>query len=170
MLRIRLRRTGAKKQPRYRVVVAESNAPRDGAFVEILGWYNPQADPAQVVVNTEKAARWIERGAQPSDRVAYLLKRAGLGQPVEAAPSQAPAASEPEAKPAGRKRATKAVPAEKATGTSTGRKRATPKAAEPAVSEVPESEGSAASVVSAATDAAATEAPESEGSAGATPA
>jgi len=142
VLKIRLRRTGAKKQPRYRVVVAESSAPRDGAFVEILGWYNPQADPAQVVVNTEKAARWIERGARPSDRVAYLLKRAGLGQPVEAAP----AAAEPEAKPAGRKRATKAAPTaptEAATGTSTGRKRATRKTTEPAASEAPESEGSA---------------------------
>lgn len=78
MLKIRLRRTGAKKQPRYRVVVAESSAPRDGSFVEILGWYNPQADPAQVVVDAEKAARWLDRGAQPSERVAYLLKQAGV--------------------------------------------------------------------------------------------
>jgi small subunit ribosomal protein S16 len=85
VLRIRLRRTGAKKQPRYRFVVAESRAPRDGAFVEVLGWYNPQADPAQVVVNTEKARAWIARGAQPSERVAYLLKKAGLNQ-VDAEP------------------------------------------------------------------------------------
>ena len=90
MLRIRLRRTGAKKQPRYRVVVAESRAPRDGAFVEIIGWYNPQSDPAQVVINTEKASQWIERGARPSGRVAYLLKQAS-----------APAA-EPEPEPAPR--------------------------------------------------------------------
>jgi small subunit ribosomal protein S16 len=173
VLKIRLRRTGAKKQPRYRVVVAESNAPRDGAFVEILGWYNPQADPAQVVVNTDKAAQWIQRGAQPSDRVAYLLKQAGLGQPAEAALAEAAAAAEPEAKPAARKRATKAAPtapAEPAAGRSTGRTRATRKATEPAASEAPESEGSAASAVTAATDASATEAPESEGSAGASPA
>ena len=76
MLKIRLRRTGAKKQPRYRVVVAESSAPRDGAFVDVLGWYNPQATPTQVVVDVEKAREWIARGAQPSDRVAFLLKRA----------------------------------------------------------------------------------------------
>jgi small subunit ribosomal protein S16 len=95
VLRIRLRRTGAKKQPRYRVVVADSRAPRDGAFVEVIGWYNPQADPAQVVVNTEKADGWLKRGAQPSDRVAYLLKQAGVGaqpEPVEAAPEPPPAA------------------------------------------------------------------------------
>jgi small subunit ribosomal protein S16 len=90
VLRIRLRRTGAKKQPRYRFVVAESRAPRDGAFVEVLGWYNPQTDPAQVVVNTEKAAAWIAKGAQPSERVAYLLKQAELKQAQqEAAPEAA---------------------------------------------------------------------------------
>ena len=102
MLRIRLRRTGAKKQPRYRVVVAESRSPRDGAFVEVLGWYNPQADPAQVVVNAEKAAQWIARGAQPSDRVAYLLRQAGVGESV--GPDVA-AESEPESKPTRRKSA-----------------------------------------------------------------
>ena len=104
MLKIRLRRTGAKKQPRYRVVVAESSAPRDGAYVEVLGWYNPQADPAQVVINTEKAAQWIERGAQPSERVANLLKRAGLG----AAPA---AVEEPVAEPAPRRRGSQAASA-----------------------------------------------------------
>lgn len=88
VLKIRLRRTGAKKQPRYRVVVAESSAPRDGSFVEIIGWYNPQADPAQVVVDTEKAARWLERGAQPSERVANLLKRVGLSHRAIEAASQ----------------------------------------------------------------------------------
>ena len=75
-----MRRTGAKKQPRYRVVVAESRAPRDGAYVEVLGWYNPQADPSQIVLNTEKARAWIARGAQPSERVVNLLKRAESDQ------------------------------------------------------------------------------------------
>lgn len=93
MLRIRLRRTGAKKQPRYRVVVAESRAPRDGSYVEVLGWYNPQADPAQVVVNTEKAREWIARGAQPSDRVAYLLKRAEADQAGAEPAADAPVAA-----------------------------------------------------------------------------
>ena len=94
MLRIRLRRTGAKKQPRYRVVVAESRAPRDGAYVEVLGWYNPQADPSQIVLNTEKARAWIARGAQPSDRVVDLLKRAEADQAgADAAPDAAVAAN-----------------------------------------------------------------------------
>ena len=129
VLRIRLRRTGAKKQPRYRVVVAESRAPRDGAFVEVLGWYNPQADPAQVVVNTDKAAEWIARGAQPSDRVSYLLKRAGLG----AAPETPPA--EPE------KAALK--PARRSTATRARSSRTTSKAASPAASDAPAAEASA---------------------------
>jgi small subunit ribosomal protein S16 len=108
VLKIRLRRTGAKKQPRYRVVVAESSAPRDGAFVEILGWYNPQADPAQVVINTEKAAEWIKRGAQPSDRVAYLLKQA------EAAASQPEPTPEPTAAGRGRAKAVSTAEADTA--------------------------------------------------------
>lgn len=94
MLKIRLRRTGAKKQPRYRVVVAESSAPRDGAFVEVIGWYNPQANPTQIVVDSEKAAAWIAKGAQPSERVANLLKRAqsgGAAPAAEPAPAAAPA-------------------------------------------------------------------------------
>jgi small subunit ribosomal protein S16 len=108
LLKIRLRRTGAKKQPRYRVVVADSRAPRDGAFVEVIGWYNPQADPAQVVVNTERADAWLKRGAQPSDRVAYLLKQARLGPP----PEPAEAAPEPAAAP--RRRTSRAARSEAA--------------------------------------------------------
>jgi small subunit ribosomal protein S16 len=103
VLKIRLRRTGAKKQPRYRVVVADSRAPRDGAFVEVLGWYNPQADPAQVVINTEKADAWLKQGAQPSDRVAYLLKQAGVGAPAEPV-----AEAEPEPVASGRQRSARA--------------------------------------------------------------
>ena len=75
MLRIRLRRTGARKRPSYRVVVAEANAPRDGRYVDHLGYYDPLTDPATVQIDEEKAKAWIQKGAQPSDRVAKLLKR-----------------------------------------------------------------------------------------------
>ena len=76
MLKIRLRRMGAKKAPFYRIVVADSRAPRDGAFVEELGYYNPLKDPAELVVNAEAAAEWMRKGAQPTDTVRALLKRA----------------------------------------------------------------------------------------------
>ena len=164
MLKIRLRRTGAKKQPRYRVVVADSRAPRDGAFVEVIGWYNPQTDPAQVVVDTEKADAWLRRGAQPSDRVAYLLKQARLGVPITAAQAPAEAPAEPPAE----------APAEAPKPRGRGRGRAAsaasePTAGEPGPSEAPESEGSAASAVASdvsPSPESAESAPESEGSAG----
>lgn len=76
--KIRLMRMGAKKRPFYRLVVADSRAPRDGRFVEILGHYNPLADPAEVVVDTEKAAMWLARGAQPSEAARRLLRKVGL--------------------------------------------------------------------------------------------
>ena len=74
MLRIRLTRTGARTQPSYRVVVADSRKPRDGKFVEILGHYNPRQDPPLVVIDREKAQKWIEVGAQPSDAVKRMLE------------------------------------------------------------------------------------------------
>ena len=74
MLRIRLTRTGARNQPSYRVVVADSRKPRDGKFVEILGQYNPRQDPPLVVIDREKAQKWIEVGAQPSDAVKRMLE------------------------------------------------------------------------------------------------
>ncbi|MCL2694966.1 MAG: 30S ribosomal protein S16 [Clostridiales bacterium] len=76
MLKIRLRRMGAKKAPFYRIVVADSRAPRDGAFVEELGYYNPLKDPAELKVDSEKAAEWIRKGAQPTETVRALLKKA----------------------------------------------------------------------------------------------
>jgi small subunit ribosomal protein S16 len=98
MLKIRLRRVGAKKQPAYRVVVAESSAPRDGRFVEIIGHYNPLTNPSTVVIDTAKADKWIRNGAQPTDRVAKLLAiaraKAGATAPAEA-DETAPAAAEP---------------------------------------------------------------------------
>ena len=80
MLKIRLRRMGAKKAPFYRIVVADSRAPRGGAFVEELGYYNPVADPIALKVDTEKAAEWIRKGAQPTDTVRGLLKKSGAIQ------------------------------------------------------------------------------------------
>ncbi len=77
MLKIRLRRMGAKKAPFYRIVVADSRAPRDGAFVEEIGYYNPIANPAEIKVDNEKAAEWIKNGAQPTDTVRGLLKKSG---------------------------------------------------------------------------------------------
>jgi small subunit ribosomal protein S16 len=77
MLRIRLRRVGAKKQPSYRVVVADSRSPRDGRFVETIGFYNPRTEPPTVEIKEDRALYWLVQGAQPSEAVAGLLK--GLG-------------------------------------------------------------------------------------------
>ena len=77
-VKIRLRRTGAKKAPSYRVVVADSRYPRDGRFIEEIGYYNPLTDPATIKIDMEKANNWIANGAQPTDTVKVLLKKAGL--------------------------------------------------------------------------------------------
>ena len=77
MLKIRLRRMGAKKQPFYRIVVADSRAPRDGAFVEELGYYTPTTEPAELKVDNDRAKEWMKSGAQPTDTVRGLLKKAG---------------------------------------------------------------------------------------------
>ena len=77
MLKIRLRRMGAKKAPFYRIIVADSRAPRNGAFVEELGYYNPGTDSAELKVDNEKAAAWMKNGAQPTDTVRALLKKSG---------------------------------------------------------------------------------------------
>jgi len=75
---IRLRRTGTTKKPAYRIVVADSRAPRDGRFIEIIGFYNPLTDPPKVEVEKDKAAAWLKKGAQPSNTVRQLLARAGV--------------------------------------------------------------------------------------------
>ena len=80
MLKIRLRRMGAKKAPFYRIVVADSRSPRDGTFVEEIGYYNPTSDPAELKVDNEKAAQWIKNGAQPTDTVRGLIKKSGAIQ------------------------------------------------------------------------------------------
>ncbi|HIY84493.1 30S ribosomal protein S16 [Rubneribacter sp.] len=76
MVKIRLARHGAKKRPYYRIVVADSRSPRDGRFIEEVGRYNPCVEPAMVKFDMEKVDRWIANGAQPTDTVASLLKRA----------------------------------------------------------------------------------------------
>jgi small subunit ribosomal protein S16 len=78
MVKIRLRRIGAKHKPNYRVVVADSRAPRDGAFIEIIGHYDPLTDPETVVIDEEKALNWLREGAQPTDTVCRLLNRLGI--------------------------------------------------------------------------------------------
>ena len=78
MVKIRLRRMGAKKQPTYRFVVADARSPRDGRFIEILGHYNPRTEPRTVVVNDEKAKAWLAKGAQPSETVRRLFAERGI--------------------------------------------------------------------------------------------
>ncbi len=78
MVKIRLRRTGAKKKPSYRLVVADSRAPRDGAFVTILGHYDPLTDPETIVVDEEKALHWLKQGAQPTATASRLLSKVGV--------------------------------------------------------------------------------------------
>ncbi len=78
MVKIRLRRMGAKKAPYYRIVVADSHFPRDGRFIEEIGTYNPLTEPSEVKVDAERALAWIKNGAQPTDTVKNLLKKAGV--------------------------------------------------------------------------------------------
>jgi small subunit ribosomal protein S16 len=101
MLSIRMRRTGSKKRPYYRVVVAEGREPREGSFLEVLGTYNPRTKPAKVELDKERIQHWIKNGARPSDSVRTLLARhltrdrgAAAASPVtaEATAAQAPQA------------------------------------------------------------------------------
>ncbi len=78
MVKIRLQRVGAKKVPSYRLVVADSRAPRDGAFIGIIGHYNPLTEPETVVINEEKALYWLRQGAQPTATTARLLSKLGI--------------------------------------------------------------------------------------------
>lgn len=77
-VKIRLKRMGAKKTPFYRLVVADSRAPRDGRFIEEIGYYNPTAQPAEVKIDEDRALKWLKNGAQPSDTVRNLLSKAGV--------------------------------------------------------------------------------------------
>lgn len=77
-VKIRLSRVGGKKNPHYRVVVADSRSPRDGRFIEIIGRYNPQTDPSTIEINNDKASEWLNKGAQPTEQVKKLLKISGV--------------------------------------------------------------------------------------------
>ena len=77
-VKMRLRRMGAKKAPFHRVVVADSRYPRDGRFIEEIGYYNPQTEPAEIKIDADKAKAWIVKGAQPTDTVKALLKKSGI--------------------------------------------------------------------------------------------
>lgn len=83
MVRIRLRRIGAKAQPSYRIVAADKESPRDGRFLEILGFYNPRTNPATIQLNEDRLYQWLKNGAQPSDSVEQVLKSAGFYQRYE---------------------------------------------------------------------------------------
>ena|SRR4030042_1426013 len=78
MVRIRLRRTGAKDQPSYRIVVAEKESPRDGRFLEIVGDYNPRTDPSTIHIQEDRVYHWMSKGAQPSESVAKIFQSVGL--------------------------------------------------------------------------------------------
>lgn len=84
-VRIRLTRTGRKKLPSYRVVVADSRMPRDGRFIEAIGFYDPKTDPSTIDIDADKAKSWLDKGAQPSNTVSKLLAIAGV---IDAAPAK----------------------------------------------------------------------------------
>ncbi len=77
-VKMRLRRMGAKKAPFYRVVVADERSPRDGKFIDEIGYYNPLTNPAEIKINAEKAEQWLNNGAQPTETVKSLLKKSGI--------------------------------------------------------------------------------------------
>jgi small subunit ribosomal protein S16 len=119
MIRIRLRRVGAKKQPSYRVVIADSRAARDGRFLEIVGFYNPRTEPPTVRIKEEPVLKWLEQGAQPTDAVRRLLEAKGTmerfarlrkGEPLEELLAEAEAAEAAAEKPSPKTRPVAARP------------------------------------------------------------
>jgi small subunit ribosomal protein S16 len=110
LVKIRLRRIGAKKNPSYRIVVADSRAPRDGAFIAAIGHYNPLTDPETLVIDGEKAQSWLKSGAQPTDTAARLLAKAGIIEEPQARKEKMKAGA-PKAKTSKKKKA-KAAAAE----------------------------------------------------------
>lgn len=97
-VRIRLRRIGKRKQPQYRVVVAEAKGPRDGRFIESIGHYNPRVDPPAMTINEERALWWLEQGARPSETAKAMMVKTGLWEKFTGEP--APAVAEKPAAPA----------------------------------------------------------------------
>ena len=97
-VRIRLRRIGKKKQPQYRLIVADSASPRDGRFIETIGRYNPRVDPPLISVDEERALSWLKQGAQPSDTAKSMLVKTGVWEKFSGEPAPTPApAPAPEA-------------------------------------------------------------------------
>lgn len=90
MVKIRLRRMGAKKKPFYRVVVADSRSPRDGRFIDEIGYYDPTRDPAVIKIDADKAMQWIRQGAQPTDTARSLLRKVGVLKAMAEAEASAP--------------------------------------------------------------------------------
>lgn len=97
-VKIRLKRMGAKKRPFYRIVVADSRAPRDGRFIDTLGHYNPCVEPPDVALDAERAQLWLSRGAQPTETASALLKKQGMIQQAAAAPAPLAEAAAPKRK------------------------------------------------------------------------
>jgi len=93
LLKIRLSRVGKKKQPTYRVVVADARSARDGKVVEVIGHYNPRTEPTTFVCDADKARDWLTKGAQPTERVARLFAKSGIERGSGAAPAAAPEAA-----------------------------------------------------------------------------
>jgi small subunit ribosomal protein S16 len=87
-VRLRLMRMGKKKQPTYRIVAADSRSPRDGRFIEIVGTYDPRAEPSTITVDNDKAIKWLQNGALPTERVEKLLKVSGTWDEFQAAKSR----------------------------------------------------------------------------------
>ncbi len=85
MVKIRLRRVGAPKKPSYRLVVTDSNKPRDGSFIENIGFYNPLTQPETVTIDEEAAVKWLKQGAKPTDTAARLLTKAGILDKIKSA-------------------------------------------------------------------------------------
>jgi small subunit ribosomal protein S16 len=115
LLRIRLRRTGKKKQPYYRVVVADQRAPRDGDFVEVIGHYNPRTQPSTIDLKEDRVKHWLSVGAQPSETVHRVLHKAGLIETEPPKRTTKQSRAEREAEAAAASAATAAAEAEAAT-------------------------------------------------------
>ncbi len=123
MVRIRLRRVGSKKQPTYRIVVTDNGSPRDGRFIEKIGFYNPRTQPATVLLDEPRALYWLSVGAQPSDAVRHMMDKAGTigrferlrkGEAIEALVAEAVAAGSPVIDPRTRRDDIKPQPKKKA--------------------------------------------------------
>lgn len=99
-VRVRLTRVGSKKNPIWRVVVADGRSPRDGRFIETIGHYNPQTQPSRIVIDRERLQHWLDRGAQPSDTVRKLMRAENTGFEIPTGPAPEPPAARTAAEPA----------------------------------------------------------------------